>query len=143
MSPERIRRLIYVSDAIRPMSRRDLGALLSAARARNGALGITGMLLYKGGNFIQTIEGPSPGIDALLRSIRADKRHANLFVMLDETGTGREFGDWTMGYRLVRPEDSAAGELDELTFLSKELASRIAEATLAQRFMRVFHDCLR
>jgi hypothetical protein len=143
MMEDRIRRLVYVSDAARPMSEDDLAALLADARERNRGLGVTGMLLYKGGNFIQTVEGPTGGIDALMRAIRADGRHRNLFVMLDETARVREFPDWAMGYRRLAPDGETSLQLDELTLQSQRLAARIAEDTLAQRFMRVFHDCLR
>ena len=138
-----IRRLVYVSDAARPIGEDELASILTAARERNRSLNVTGLLLCKGGNFIQAIEGPSENLDTLMRSIRRDRRHTNLFVMLDETSDRREFEDRAMGYRQVPLDGELGAQLDELTLQSQDLASRIAEKTLAQRFMRVFHDCLR
>ena len=51
----RIRQLIYVSDLVGDTAQ--LGAILKSAMRHNQADGITGMLLYSGGNFLQVLEG--------------------------------------------------------------------------------------
>jgi hypothetical protein len=43
----------------------------------------------------------------------------------------------------VAPGDAAGPQLDELLLQSRDLAERISEHTLAQRFLRVFEECLR
>lgn len=47
--------LIYVSAANPLLSRDELQGLLEKARIKNRHLGITGMLIHRGGNFIQYI----------------------------------------------------------------------------------------
>jgi hypothetical protein len=49
--------LVYVSSATKPFSPDELSELLAQARVDNAALGITGMLLYSNGNFMQVLEG--------------------------------------------------------------------------------------
>lgn len=45
--------LIYASSASKPFSQLELDDLLIKARQNNIRLGITGMLIYRDGNFIQ------------------------------------------------------------------------------------------
>ncbi len=54
--------LVYVSSAVRPFSRVDLDDLLATSRANNARVGITGMLLYKDGNFMQVLEGDEEAV---------------------------------------------------------------------------------
>ena len=55
--------LVYVSSALREFSKSELVELLEKSRKKNTRLGLTGMLLYKEGNFIQL---PHRGIIPLL-----------------------------------------------------------------------------
>ena len=48
--------LVYVSSAVRLLNLEEIGYLLRRARERNTEYGITGVLLYVGGNFMQYIE---------------------------------------------------------------------------------------
>jgi hypothetical protein len=72
--------------------------LLKVARANNARLGITGMLLYADGNFVQLIEGPDNAVDALYARISRDPRHTSLLKALDRPITERHYADWTMGF---------------------------------------------
>jgi Sensors of blue-light using FAD. len=63
--------LVYVSSATRPFSREDLRVLLETCRKNNAELGVTGMLLYKDGNFMQ---GPRRGRGGGTRALREDRR---------------------------------------------------------------------
>ena len=49
--------LVYASSALQPFTKPELQALLEQARQKNAKLGVTGMLLYKDGNFMQVLEG--------------------------------------------------------------------------------------
>ena len=91
-------RLAYVSSARHLFSKAELLALLNQARDKNARLGITGMLLYKDGNFMQLIEGEETTIHALFAAISADPRHHQSVVVLDESITERLFENWSMGF---------------------------------------------
>ena len=81
--PLRLYSLLYVSSATRPFSQRELVRLVAEARAWNALNGVTGVLLYRMGNFIQYLEGPYESIDALKRRIRRDPRHHGMVPILD------------------------------------------------------------
>jgi hypothetical protein len=97
--------IVYVSTASRPFSADDLVELLATSRAQNATVGITGMLLYKSGCFLQAFEGPPGVVHKLHRRIERDARHHNLVVLMDEAIDTREFSDWTMGFKNLEDED--------------------------------------
>lgn len=91
--------LIYVSSAVRPFTREELAALLAHAREKNQRLNITGMLLYKGGNLLQVLEGEEDVVRSLMDTIEADPRHTGTSIISEETIDHRLFGDWSMAFR--------------------------------------------
>lgn len=98
--------LVYTSAAATPFSGDDLEGLLVHARAANDEAGITGLLLYRSGRFVQFIEGPRDRVSELMTRIRDDSRHTNVRVLVDGSPAARQFPDWTMGYE---PMDSRVG----------------------------------
>ncbi|MDX1950788.1 MAG: BLUF domain-containing protein [Verrucomicrobiota bacterium] len=97
--------LVYVSSAVRLLENSELLDILNKSRKNNGALGITGMLLYKGGNFMQAIEGPKENIIALQDKIGRDPRHRNIMSLIQGMQTDRQFKEWSMGFEnLDSPE---------------------------------------
>jgi len=98
-------RLVYVSAAVGSPTRADLLALLAKAREKNHRLGITGLLLFKDGDFIQLLEGERPAVREVFDAIQADPCHSGVIVLLEGEAHGRLFADWSMGFRdLADPE---------------------------------------
>lgn len=91
--------LVYVSSATQPFTQSQLVDLLTKSRINNARRGITGMLLYKGGNFIQVLEGQKSNVSELLEIIKADPRHRGTELLLEEKIEHRAFQDWPMGFR--------------------------------------------
>lgn len=89
-------RLLYASRA------QDLGAdaidaILAKSRQSNPACGITGILCYGAGIFLQAIEGGRMAVSDLYGHIQRDPRHKDLVLLHYEEITERRFGGWTMG----------------------------------------------
>jgi hypothetical protein len=76
--------LVYVSSAVRLLSLDEISDLLKRARERNKEYGITGVLLYIGGNFMQYIEGPKDNLDVIYKIIREDEQHTGLIMVSRE-----------------------------------------------------------
>lgn len=91
--------LVYVSEATRSLSTAELNHLLERARARNAQQGVTGVLLYAHGNFMQYLEGPAEGLLKVYEIIRADPQHHGIIELLQEPIQSREFSDWPMAFR--------------------------------------------
>ena len=116
---QRMRRIVYLSSATRPMSDADLVELLRASRVNNARDDVTGVLLYQAGHFIQLLEGESVVIDSIYARIEKDPRHHSCLRMLDGEADERLFADWSMAFR---PADSLSAEL------KNEVAEFIAKA---------------
>lgn len=100
MSDEKVFHLVYVSAATHPLDKADLLQMLKEARERNQQLGVTGLLLYKDGDFIQLLEGDKATVKALFQdSIRKYPRHRNIQVLIEDEAPKRLFADWSMGFR--------------------------------------------
>lgn len=97
--------LAYVSTAAVSFSNLQLIDLLEKSRVNNEALGVTGMLLYKDGRFLQAIEGEEDSVKSLQARIAADPRHRDMVILLMGPISRREFPDWSMGFaNLNSPE---------------------------------------
>lgn len=111
--------LAYVSKAIDPFSQEQLCELLKVAREHNTAADLTGMLLYKNGEFLQVIEGPQQQAHALFDKIKRDRRHYALSLLAVKQVAHRTFADWTMGFEnLDDPEAPLPAGFND--FLLKE-----------------------
>jgi hypothetical protein len=91
--------LVYVSSATVPMSNDALLTLLRKGRAKNEKAGITGMLLYSEGNFMQAIEGPEEAVDQLQKTIAQDPRHKGMLILTQGPLEQRQFNEWSMGFK--------------------------------------------
>jgi len=90
-------RLLYVSRAVDQDSAKAIESILETSRAHNLHNGITGVLCYGGGVFLQAIEGGREAVNTLYNHIVADKRHTDVALLHYEEISERRFGGWTMG----------------------------------------------
>ncbi len=136
--------LTYMSSAVVPFGDDDLAELLLTCREKNHAAGLTGVMLYAGGHFIQTLEGPSDVVDATVARIQQDTRHRNLdFVLREEIAT-RKYPDWSMGFETMSVDDASRlpgfNDFLEGGTVSAESAGKLGRAGI---FHRVFRDNMR
>jgi hypothetical protein len=146
-------RLIYSSVGQAGLDYTALTSILRCASSKNRELGITGILCFGGGAFLQALEGERAAVNRLYAHILRDPRHTDCQV-LDCGDIGvRRFSEWSMklfeldtptaarrelvgrhfgGDRLDTSRLSGAGAF---AFLS-ELAS-LERAALLQPFARV------
>ena len=100
--------LVYLSAAVTWFSGKELRDMLATCRANNSRDGITGMLLYKDGNFMQVLEGEETAVRALLHRISGDLRHRSLVVIDSGTAPMREFGAWSMAFTDLSPRSDTS-----------------------------------
>lgn len=91
--------LVYVSSAVRLLSIDEIEYLLKRARERNREYGITGVLLYIGGNFMQYLEGPKDNLDTIYKIIQQDEQHTGMILVSREIIEERQFSYWSMGFQ--------------------------------------------
>lgn len=89
-------RLLYASRAVDACPE-IIEAILHECRSRNPNSGITGVLCYGGGIFLQVIEGGRMAISQLYNQIQRDARHKDVVLLQYEEVSERRFVGWTMG----------------------------------------------
>ena len=88
--------LTYKSTATTPPTPADLQAIVHHARMRNRRMGLTGMLLFEDGCFLQTLEGPPAQLNVVWDAIKRDKRHHNIEVLSEHITHSRLFSQWDL-----------------------------------------------
>ena len=110
--------LIYRSVATDLPTKESLARLLELAREHNAMRGITGMLLYQNGSYMQMLEGDEAAVRELFGKVAADSRHR----LVKEVASGklpkRHFEDWSMGFRDM---EQVGAMPDYDTYLAKQL----------------------
>ena len=91
-------RLLYVSAShgTAEALKEDLSDILESSKKNNLALGLTGILVYGGGMFMQVLEGPDHQVFRKYTEILDDRRHADCRIVLITTTEERAFPDWVM-----------------------------------------------
>lgn len=90
-------RLLYASRSSDPGSAEVTESILAQSRSHNPAMGITGILCYGGGIFLQALEGGRNQVSDLYAHIQKDPRHTDVVLLHYEEISERRFGGWTMG----------------------------------------------
>ncbi len=90
-------RLMYASRANAAPTDGDLAAILKTSREHNPAEGITGLLCFAVGVFVQVLEGGRDAVNARYKRIVEDTRHRDVVLLGYEEIAERAFPGWTMG----------------------------------------------
>ncbi len=115
--------IVYTSTATESFSSADLRKLLLGARKRNRAFGVSGMLVFHDGTFLQALEGEHRAVDEIFASISSDQRHGDIDVLHRGRGIDqRVFGDWSMGF--IADFTGAADILKGFIRLNNQLRGR-------------------
>lgn len=98
-----MRSLVYTSTQTRPITDSELAQILAVGREKNTRLGVTGMLAHKEDNCIGVLEGDDDIVRSRFEQVRADPRHTNVRLLLDEPIQRRSFPDWSMAFQSLDP----------------------------------------
>jgi hypothetical protein len=97
--------IAYVSAASWNLLPEQIDHIVAQARRRNAATGVTGVLLYCDGNFMQYLEGEEAAVLETFARVRASESHYQINELMNQPILEREFGDWTMGFSRPSPEE--------------------------------------
>ena len=129
--------LVYVSrrdDALCPEA---LEQLVGRSRIRNAQRRITGVLLSRGADLLQLLEGDLHDVVELYEMIRSDPRHADVFCVMCKNVKTRTFPD--SGMELAVLDSAGAAVRQRLARVVRDAASmpharRPGAATLLDEF---------
>jgi hypothetical protein len=122
-----IHSLGYYSSATRSMDRAALSALLLKAQRFNDSVGVTGLLIYAKGRFMQTLEGSDAAIAEAYARIERDPQHNDIGVFFNEVVTTRVYPTWAM----MSSIETASATIS--TFLKERLEKPNTAITPGQR----------
>ena len=80
-------------------------SILESSRRNNKNSGITGILFFSDGHFLQVLEGETQDVLKTYGRIAQDPRHSNIVLLLQHEIERRDFDGWTMGWRTILPTD--------------------------------------
>ncbi len=125
-----LRAVTYSSFASPGLQPAELEQIVKVSQSNNARDAVTGLLMFNGAAFVQTIEGPAAAIDRLVMQLANDARHCEMEICDDRTLDLRIFPDWTMGY--VRMEGGwLEGQYDVAEALSREMPQPIREVLMS------------
>ena len=90
-------RLMYASRAVGAVDHEELVAILRKSKTHNPQVGVTGVLCFSGGIFLQVLEGGRSAVNQLYNRIAADPRHTQVELLGYEEIGERRFAGWAMG----------------------------------------------
>jgi hypothetical protein len=90
-------RLMYASRAAASVDHEALLAILKKSKLNNTSSGVTGLLCYSGGIFLQVLEGGRAAVSQLYNRIASDPRHTDVVLLSYEEIGERCFAGWSMG----------------------------------------------
>ena len=134
--------IVYYSNARCPFDTNALSRLLATSRRNNGACGLSGMLLFHDGNFIQTLEGPRESVERTFDRIKRDPSHGDILAVGPMQIEQRYFPDWTMGV-LSEPLLSETGREAVSDFLHCKSELTVDRSSIAWRLLNSFREGVR
>jgi hypothetical protein len=117
-----LHRTVYMSTAVGVLRAEELDRIYLRAKSANSREGITGLMLFYEGVFLQVLEGPVAGVTSLMEKIRRDRRHANLVVLESGAVEARSFHQSPMHFIAAR--NLSAGEKQAFLDLRQAVAAR-------------------
>ena len=97
--------IAYVSAASWSLLDEHVERILAEARRLNTLNGITGVLLYCDGNFMQYLEGDEDAVRETFARIRASQSHYQINELMNQAIHEREFADWALGFSRPGPDE--------------------------------------
>ncbi len=140
-----MKHILYVSrlnqEAHGPLVPRHLLEIYENAKRSNSRHGITGMLAYKAGYYLQVIEGSDNSVDTLFRNILRDKRHTDILVLIDQTAHAKYFQMWAFESSLdlscspdfAKFADDHKGELSSIDHHKRTILSQFYQPELGKK----------
>lgn len=131
--------LLYLSRTRLDWTETDLEALTALAQDRNTRDGLTGLLLYGHGHFLQLLEGRRQPLLLTYDRITRDPRHTELRLLLDGPIAKRTFSRWAMG--LLNLNSTGEVHLERFTRITQAFpagAHPMAKNTLAVTLLKEF-----
>lgn len=116
-----LHRLVYMSTAVGVLRAEELDRIYLRAKTVNARAGITGLLLFYEGMFLQALEGPAAGVMSLAERLRKDRRHSGMITLESQTIEQRAFRE---AMQFVAARNLSVGEKQAFSDLRQAVSVR-------------------
>ena len=116
-----LHRLVYMSTAVGVLRADELDRIYLRAKSTNARAGITGLLLFYEGVFLQALEGPGAGVMSLAERLRRDRRHSGMITLESQPIEQRAFNE---AMQFVAARHLSAGEKQAFSDLRQAVSVR-------------------
>jgi len=120
-----LHRVVYMSTAVGVLRADELDRIYLRAKSANAGAGITGLMLFYEGVFLQVLEGTAAGVTSLMERIRRDRRHAGITLLESGPATQRSFASSPMQFIAAR--NLSAGEKQAFSGLRQAVSQSHAQ----------------
>lgn len=128
--------LIYSSRSAEKFSNISLVDLCAKAARKNEKLGVTGVLICVGNQFLQVLEGNSNVVKNLYAEIKQDPRHTQCRVLYDAPIVSRSFNGWGMNF--MNMNDSYFLQFEEFKELKEYVEKKMsADVSLSDKIREI------
>lgn len=83
-----------------------LADVVAKSKINNPRRGISGLLFYHNGRFLQIIEGEQDALEQLMAILQQDPRHTDIVRIIDENIYQRSFAQWNMDSLNLSPDET-------------------------------------
>ncbi len=129
-----IKTVCYLSDSVEHNTMDELKILYEKAKENNRVNNITGVLIYKDRNFLQVLEGEEHPVDQTFKRIKKDKRHKNIFEIINSEIEERIFEDYNFGFTIVNNNEELKNLYQYLDWLKE------ADSSHANKVVRMVEN---
>jgi len=127
-------RLVYISQAVVGITEEQVQNILKTSQRNNSANGITGVLSFGGGLFMQILEGSEQAVLRLYVKILDDPRHTDCRLIHISPADEQVFQKWSMAILGADPLDYQR---------IGELRARRLETVQSQTFTHLMREFVR
>lgn len=117
-----------------------MATLLNQCLDLNVRIGVTGVLSFHSGMFLQVLEGPETAVDTTFARISGDPRHHDLHVLARTPIQARAFGAWSMAF--VGPPANVVPLFDCLEMSGRTRSAAVCEADPDGPDARRLNQCI-
>lgn len=108
--------------------------ILQVSRKNNSENGLTGILLYRGGQFVQLLEGDKYNVYYTLKRIRDDRRHNEFTILRDQVVDRRLFERWAMASKIDNEQDNELNQSFNDLIQTKDIKDNLSLFNLLKTF---------
>lgn len=132
-----IQQIVYYSISETEITEQSISGILEPSRINNKKQSITGCLLYHNKVFLQLLEGEKKTLKKLYKTIKKDKRHSNITLIIKEDISERMFPDWSMAFHKFQEKKSGSDRFKQsIDFFSNSIPKKTEAIDLFWRMAK-------